>query len=171
MAANNLQGKAIVTFIIEKDGSLSNIKVLTAPSPDAVLEAERVITLTSGKWMPGLQNHQYVRVQYTLPISFALEGKVTGITLAATSPDTGAKRVGVIRIIGASTTNDPLYILDGNPITAKDMKLLNPSDIESISILKDESAKVIYGAKATNGVVVITTKKPKATPDKAPQQK
>jgi TonB family protein len=170
MAANNLQGKAIVTFIIEKDGSLSNVKALTGPNKDAEDEAVRVVTLTSGKWMPGLQNHQYVRVQYTVPISFALEGKVTGMTVAAITPDSGIKRVSFIRL-GTLTANDPLYILDGKEITAKDMKLLNPGDIESISVLKDQSAKLIYGAKGTNGVIIITTKKANATPDKTPQQK
>ena len=170
LAANNLQGKAIVTFIIEKDGSLSNVKALTGPNKDAEDEAVRVVTLTSGKWMPGIQNHQYVRVQYTVPISFALEGKVTITNVSPTLPDTGLKTVKFIRL-GTPSINDPLYILNGNEITAKDMKLLNPSDIESIAILKDQSATALYGAKATNGVVIITTKKAKATPDKTPQQK
>lgn len=171
LAANNLQGKAIVSFIIEKDGSLSNVKALTGPNKDAEDEAVRVVSLTSGKWMPGLQNHQYVRVQYTVPISFALEGNITGMLVTTATPDTGLKRVNFIGLRTTPSANDPLLILDGNPITAADMKLLNPADIESISVLKDESAKIIYGAKATNGVVVITTKKAKATPDKTPQKK
>lgn len=170
MAANNVQGKVVVSFIIEKDGSISTPNVLAAPNEDAAIEALRVVGLTSHKWIPGIQNHQYVRVQYTVPISFALEGKVTGITVTGSTPDTGLKRVNFIRL-GAPSINDPLYILNGNEITAKDMKLLNPSDIESIAVLKDQSATTLYGAKATNGVVVITTKKAKATPDKTPQQK
>lgn len=171
LAANNLQGKAIVSFIIEKDGSLSNVKALAGPNKDAEDEAVRVVSLTSGKWMPGLQNHQYVRVQYTVPISFALEGNITGMLVTTATPDTGLKRVNFIGLRTTPSANDPLLILDGNPITAADMKLLNPADIESISVLKDESAKIIYGAKATNGVVVITTKKAKATSDKTPQKK
>ncbi len=171
MAANNLQGKAIVTFIIEKDGSLSNVKALTGPNKDAEDEAVRVVTLTSGKWMPGLQNHQYVRVQYTVPISFAMEGKFTGMTLTSTKPDSGLKRVNFISLRMTPAANEPLYIMDGNEIKATDMKLIDPYTIESISVLKDKSAELIYGAKATNGVVIITTKKTNATPDKTPQQK
>jgi len=165
MRNNGLQGKAIVTFIIEKDGSLSNVKALAGPNQDAEDEAVRVVTLTSGKWMPGLQNHHYVRVQYTVPIAFSLEdkteGKVEGLTLTVAPSDTSIHAVKFIRLNGIDTGNEPMCIVDGKEIKPADMKLLNPSQIEAISVLKDKTATLIYGDHAKNGVIVITMKKKK----------
>jgi len=168
MRNNNIQGKAIITFVVEKDGSLSNIKVLRAPAPEAVPEAERVVAL-SPRWKPGIQNGNPVRVQFTVALMFSL---ADGNTVASKPvvKDTGLRTVNIVNF-GASSINDPLYILDGKEMKATDMKLLNPSDIESISVLKDKSAQLIYGSKAVNGVIIITTKKAKVTPDKTPQQK
>jgi TonB family protein len=170
MMANNLQGKAVVTFVIEKDGSLSNVKALAGPNEDAENEAVRVVTLTSGKWMPGLQNHQYVRVQYTVPIVFEMPEKVEVGSVHTTAQDT-ASRIKIVNI-GTNGSNEPLYIIDGTIIKANDFKLVKPENIESISVLKDQSAKSIYGAKGANGVIVITTKN-KAAADKktTPPQK
>ena len=58
-----------------------------------------------------------------------------------------------------SSGTSPLFILDGVPVSSADFNTLNPSDIESISVLKDASSTSIYGARAANGVVVITTKR------------
>lgn len=156
---NNTGGKAIVTFIIEKDGSVSNAKALSAPNDDAATEAIRVVNLTSGKWMPGLQNHQYVRVQYTVPVEFSMQGKIEGLTLTSTQPDTGIKRVKFISLNGLSTGNDPMCIVDGKEIKPENLKLLDPNQIESISILKDKTATLQYGNAAVNGVIIITMKK------------
>ena len=56
-------------------------------------------------------------------------------------------------------SNDPLYVVDGVPLTAGSMADLNPNDFESMRILKDSSATAIYGSRGANGVVLITTKK------------
>lgn len=68
---NGTSGKVIATFVVEKDGSLTDIKILRSPSPTM---ADAVKTAIQGcpKWRPGKQNGQYVRVQYTIPISFSL---------------------------------------------------------------------------------------------------
>ena len=90
-------------------------------------------------------------------IDQALQGKATGVKV---SQNTGAPGGGVvvrIRGIGTINDNDPLYIVDGIP-TKDAVNSLSPSDIASISILKDASAASIYGARAANGVVIITTK-------------
>jgi protein TonB len=64
---NNVLGRIIATFIVEKDGSLSNIKVLRSPGDDVSAEAIRVLKLCP-KWNPGIQNGHAVRVQYTIAI-------------------------------------------------------------------------------------------------------
>jgi TonB family protein len=68
---NSIQGRVIAQFIVEKDGSLSNIKIMRAPSPTLGEEAVRVLNLAPN-WTPGVQNGRPVRVQYTIPINFAL---------------------------------------------------------------------------------------------------
>ena len=67
-----IEGKVFVSFIVEKDGSLSNLKILRDPGAGCGAEAVRVMKL-SPKWNPGIQNGHKVRVQYTMPISFTLK--------------------------------------------------------------------------------------------------
>lgn len=67
-----------------------------------------------------------------------------------------------IRVRGSTSlegTNEPLYVIDGIPAEQADMIAINPDDIQSIDILKDASAAAIYGSRAANGVVLITTKR------------
>lgn len=90
----------------------------------------------------------------------ALKGKVSGVSIISNSgqPGAGSK----IRIRGISTINDsdPLYIVDGMP-SENGIDNLNPSDIESVEILKDAASAAIYGARGSNGVVLVTTKEGK----------
>jgi len=158
MREHNIQGKVIVSFIVEKDGSVSNVKALHGPGYGAEDEAVKVVSLTSSKWLPGLQNHQYVRVQYVLPISFALEGQSQTVDFEQIAPDTGKKITNGIYLTHVPGV-EPLYILDGKKIKANDFKTVNPNDIESIDILKDKAAILLYGNDAKNGVVIIKLKK------------
>ena len=98
-----------------------------------------------------------------------LQGKTPGVSITTNSgaPGAGSK----IRIRGGSSlsaSNDPLIVIDGLPISSTDisggdvLNTINPNDIESFSILKDASATAIYGSRASNGVILITTKKGKA---------
>src|SRR5688572_22348642 len=89
----------------------------------------------------------------------ALQGKVAGVVVGnENSPGGGV----MVRIRGFGTINDnsPLYVIDGVP-TKGNLNTLNPNDIESMQILKDASAASIYGSRAGNGVVIVTTKKGK----------
>lgn len=91
-----------------------------------------------------------------------LQGKVAGVQMS-TSGDPGASQFVRIRGIGTINNNEPLYVIDGVPVQSEaNMNFLNPSDIESMQVLKDAAAASIYGSRAANGVVVITTKKGKA---------
>ncbi|HRP31566.1 MAG TPA: TonB-dependent receptor [Agriterribacter sp.] len=89
----------------------------------------------------------------------ALQGKATGVQIIN---DGAPGSTPQIRIRGFSTinNNDPLYVIDGVPVEGK-LSWLNQSDIESLQVLKDASSASIYGARANNGVVIITTKKGK----------
>jgi TonB family protein len=72
MKKKKIEGKVFISFIVEKDGSLSEIKVLREPGYGSGLEALRVLSM-SPKWKPGIQNHHKVRVQYVIPITFSLK--------------------------------------------------------------------------------------------------
>ncbi len=89
----------------------------------------------------------------------ALQGRVPGMNISADGNPSGATTIR-IRGIGTLNNNDPLYIIDGVP-TKAGMHELNGNDIESVQILKDAASASIYGSRAANGVIIITTKKGK----------
>ena len=89
----------------------------------------------------------------------ALQGRVPGMNITADGGPSGAATIR-IRGIGTLNDNDPLFIIDGVP-TKAGMHELNGNDIESIQVLKDASSASIYGSRAANGVIIITTKKGK----------
>lgn len=89
----------------------------------------------------------------------ALQGRVAGMTVTSDGNPSGSSTIR-IRGIGTINNNDPLYIIDGVPTTSG-MHELNGNDIASIQVLRDASAASIYGSRAANGVIVITTKKGK----------
>lgn len=95
-----------------------------------------------------------------------LQGRAAGVQVTST---TGAPGAGTtIRIRGSrsvSASNEPLYVIDGI-VGAGDLNTINPADIESIDVLKDASSAAIYGSRASNGVIIITTKKGKAGRDR-----
>ena len=90
----------------------------------------------------------------------ALQGQSTGLQVIASSGE--PSKAATFQIRGTNSINSgkaPLFILDGVPISSSDFNTLSPNDIESISVLKDASSTSIYGARAANGVVVITSKR------------
>ncbi|MBD1395682.1 TonB-dependent receptor [Pontibacter sp. JH31] len=114
-------------------------------------------------------SEDFVQGQITTPEQL-IQGKVAGVQI---TPNGGAPGAGSrirIRAGGSlNASNDPLIVIDGVPIdnsgvsgTANPLSFLNPNDIESFNILKDASATAIYGSRASNGVIIITTKKGKA---------
>lgn len=89
-----------------------------------------------------------------------LQGRVAGVTITNDNTPGGESMVR-IRGIGSVNNNDPLYIIDGVP-TSGGLSKMNPNDIESMSVLKDASSSAIYGVRAANGVILVTTKRGKA---------
>ena len=87
----------------------------------------------------------------------ALKGLVSGVTATASSGQPGAAAQIRVRGIGTINNSNPLYIVDGMPIEGG-IDYLNPSDIQSIEVLKDAASGAVYGARAANGVILVTTK-------------
>ena len=100
---NNIQGRVILSFVIEKDGSVSNMQILRHPDRSLSAEALRVIE-ASPKWTPGEQRGQKVRVKYTLPVDFRME------------PRQAELQDGSIRETGEKEDDQPFLIAETMPL-------------------------------------------------------
>lgn len=99
----------------------------------------------------------------TANVMDALQGKVAGLSVLTSSGEPSAISSMTLHGVGSLTAGTaPLYILDGMPVTSGTILGLNPNDYESVQVLKDAAATSIYGARAANGVIYITTKKGKS---------
>lgn len=180
------QGRVIVQFVVRKDGSLSDFKVLCSVDPWLDAEAIRVIS-TMPKWKPGMQDGKPVSVKFTLPVTFMLEGTnnkpksgdndvvVVGYgvqkseesvdvpTIKLHNPMDELSITGDFKIdsVGSSKASgvSPLVIMDGLEVSDDVIKKLNPNKIQSVSVLKNEAATAKYGKKGKFGVILITTKR------------
>ena len=178
-----IEGRVIVQFVIERDGSVSDVKVMRGVNPELDAEAIRVVSMMP-KWIPGKQRGKAVAVKYTMPIMFRLqtpasekeknsspivmeveEGaskeSVDGM-MNLVRPNSQKEDAPVIRING---TEDklPLVVVDGEVKgngTAH-LSKVSVDQIESISVLKGATAEAEYGDKAKDGAIIITTKKNK----------
>ena len=93
----------------------------------------------------------------------ALQGRVPGLSVSAVSGQPGTSASVILRGMGTITGNsNVLYVMDGVPIESNEFQAINAADIESVTVLKDASAKALYGSRGSNGVIVITSKKGKA---------
>lgn len=116
-----------------------------------------------------VKSEDFNRGVITNPVDL-LQGKVAGVNITSTSGEPGANQNVIIRGIGSLRSGtQPLYVLDGflldnssTGVASNPLNFLNPNDIASIDVLKDASATALYGSRASNGVIVITTKKGKS---------
>jgi TonB family protein len=160
---NNIQGRVFLQFVVEKDGSLSGMKVVRGIGYGCDEEAVRVLAI-SPKWNPGKQNGKLVRVSYTIPIFFQMTGVLpnnNGNEAKTITPEQKADLEETARIV---MSKQALYILDGKvlEIGPKGIsEFINAADMESINVIKGEAALKKYGDKGKNGAVEITTKKKK----------
>ncbi|WP_418982661.1 TonB family protein [Alistipes sp.] len=112
---NNIQGRVVATFIIEKDGSLSDIQILATPDSSLSDEARRILAATpAGSWKPGSQKGKAVRVKYTIPIDFRIAGQQAPAKREATSekaPETTTEKspgtMDEVVVVGFGTLQAP----------------------------------------------------------------
>ncbi len=146
----NIVGKVTLRFVIERDGSLTNIEEIASPSKLLTDEVVRVIS-QSPKWSSGMQKGKPVRVFYIMPVDFSLQGN---------TDESAKNEATTLTVKGTGTAGDgqqPLYFLDGKEITGEQLPL-DPNTIKSIDVLKDASAVEKYGERAKVGAVLITSK-------------
>jgi TonB family protein len=148
------QGRVMVQFVVNTDGSVSDVKVMRSTGYEALdQEAVRVIS-SSPKWEPGKRKGMDVPVSYMFPVIFQVRGeKDKPVTVSAS---TEPKNPGIL--IRNAMGGTPLVFIDGEKYTGS-LDDLNPNNFESITVIKNEEAIEKYGDEAKNGVLVITTKK------------
>ena len=175
-----VQGRVIIRFIVETDGSLSDVTIVRGVAADIDNEALRVMRL-SPKWLPGIENGKQVRVQYSVPISFTLAddgpahpakdkvgvvsqdknyfaNPITSMSSLFNLPvcDTVKKVKYDAAAKSAVSTGSPIYLLDGKKI--QNISNIDANNIKSINVLKLRAATDLYGPDGVNGVVIIKSK-------------
>ena len=119
-----IQGRVIANFVVEKDGSITEGRIVKSVSPELDAEALRVIN-SMPNWIPGMQNGEAVRVKYTIPVTFQLQGsEKPAVSHVMIGPEHKGKSKPVE------------VVIDGKVVDAIVMNSLNPSDIESIDVEK-----------------------------------
>ena len=140
-----------MTVLLEEENELLQEVVVTGYQTQRKADLTGSIAVVSTDEIKTVSNTDPMR---------ALQGKVPGMTITANGSPSG---VGTVRIRGIGSFNssqDPLYIVDGVP-TTRALNSLNANDIESMQVLKDAASASIYGSRASNGVIIITTKQGK----------
>ena len=159
-------------------GGRNVIDVILAPDALALDEVMVVAygTATKGTFTgaASVVKSEAIRDVPTLSFENAMNGKVAGMQITTTSGQAGSTSSIRVRGVGSmNASNEPLYVVDGVPVVSGNvtqmgiytsnnvMSTINPSDIESITVLKDAAASALYGSRAANGVIMITTKRGK----------
>ncbi|MBD1421426.1 SusC/RagA family TonB-linked outer membrane protein [Sphingobacterium chuzhouense] len=142
--------EALDIFLISEDQALEEVVVIGYGT-------QRKADLTGSI---GSVKAEEITKQPAMSAMQSVQGKVAGLNIVASEAPGAAPNV-IIRGLGTALGGrNPLYIVDGMPVA--DINNINPADIESMDVLKDASSASIYGLRAANGVVIITTKKGKA---------
>lgn len=146
----NVRNRTAVNVAMEFDTKMLEQVVVTGYTTQKKADLTGAVSVVNiGEIMKQSENN---------PIK-SLQGRIPGVNVSSDGNPSGAATVR-IRGIGTLNSNDPLYIIDGVP-TKSGMHELNSADIESIQVLRDASAASIYGSRAGNGVIIITTKQGK----------
>jgi len=141
-----INGRSVINFVLEEDmNSLDDVVVVGYG-----VQKKKLVTGSTVQ----VKGEDIARMNTTNPLQ-ALQGQTPGVTITSTSGQPGEGLKVTIRGLGTIGNSSPLYLIDG---VGGDINSLNPSDIESIDILKDAAAAAIYGSAGANGVVLVTTK-------------
>ena len=125
-------GSVIVGFTVSESGKVKDVRALQSDQPILTKEAERIVSEMPA-WIPGKQRGRPVPVKYTIPVRFG------SFRFAENKP--------------------PLILADGKEISMEAMEKLDPSTIESLSVLKDSASIKVYGKRGANGVILVNTQR------------
>lgn len=148
-----IQGRVICQFVIDRDGKISDIEVVRSVDISLDAEAKRVIAAMPD-WTPGTQRGKAVRVKYTLPINFRLQGGTTTNEKVESVPTSEVLK---------EISKQPLIVVDGKVMEEGfDLNILKKEDIIEVTVLKAEAAKAMesqYGPRVADGIILIKMKK------------
>lgn len=154
-----IQGRVFVSFVIEKDGSVNEVRALNDPGPGLADEAVRVIK-QSPKWQPGMQNGHLVRQSYTKPILFSLSEDKADVALPTISDRRADTSLLEAHFINNVKTPAQHTVLSENKVSSVQIpvKAAPERGLKPVNNIKDKAAKGMFGEKATTGIVQIVTK-------------
>lgn len=139
-----VEGKVIVRFVVDKEGTVRDVEVARSVSPELDAEAVRVVKAMP-KWSPGRQEGKAVNVRYVLPVTFSMGGGKPSVqTVTLPSPN----------------QSEAYIVVDGKHVSAEEFGRINPNSIQRIEVFKGKDAVDRYGDVAANGAMVVTLKKP-----------
>lgn len=151
MTTKKVKASAKMTVILDADSHmLENVIITGYGSAKKLGSVVGAVSTVSGEKMKTVATPNFTD---------ALAGQVSGLSVLTSSGDPSA--AATIRLRGVNSmnsSNEPLFILDGAPISSSFFQTLNPSDIANITVLKDAASTAIYGSRAANGVIVITSR-------------
>lgn len=140
-----------VNIVLSEDSEMLDEVVVTGYTTQRKADLTGSVAVVSTDELKTISNTDPMR---------ALQGKVPGMTITATGSPSGTGTVRIRGIGSFNSSQDPLYIVDGVP-TTRALNSLNANDIASMQVLKDAASASIYGSRASNGVIIITTKQGK----------
>ncbi len=143
-----LGSEAEYTLVLKEDVSLLDESVVVGYGVQKKSVVTAAISSVKGDQLAGIAPTRVDNV---------LKGMVSGVTITPASGQPGSGTRVRIRGIGTINDSDPLYIVDGMPVTGG-IEYINPADIESVEVLKDAASAAIYGARGANGVILVTTR-------------
>lgn len=158
---NNVQGKVFLSFIVERDGKLSDVNITRGLGSGTDEEALRVVS-GSPKWNPGIAGGKTVRVKYNLNVNFKMNSNDEPPVPSKTQSLTFRPDQNLTSIHSNEDTFKGMIFIDGTKIADKKvLNTMNQKNIESVNVLKGNAATSLYGSEAREGVILITTKKGK----------
>jgi TonB-linked SusC/RagA family outer membrane protein len=145
---SSVANRSTINIILDEDVSQLSEVVVTGYTSQRKKDITGAVAVVSAKELTAVP---------AASVTQMLQGRASGVTVGNDNSPGGGTMVRV-RGFGSTNNNSPLYVIDGVP-TQGTLNQINPNDIESMQVLKDASAASIYGARAANGVVIITTKR------------
>ena len=146
-----MKAQSVMNFVLKEDNEVLDEVVVTGYSTQRKADLTGSVAVVSTDELKTISNPDPMR---------ALQGKIPGMTITQTGSPSGTGTVRIRGIGSFNSSQDPLFIVDGVP-TTRALNSLNANDIESMQVLKDAASASIYGSRASNGVIIITTKQGK----------
>ena len=156
----NVRARVVASFTVDKDGSITDAKIVRSQGEAFDNEALRVIN-GMPKWIPGMQNGKAVSVKYTLPITFSTtdsDKKIKSVRTIDMNGNGGKQPEGKVVSEKAEMFSGKDFVLGVNGKAVKALSGIKPSDIEKVDVKKDAETMKKYNAEGKQGVILISTK-------------